>query len=140
MATLMRHRLAGGPALCPILPEMSATRFKQFAAETRHQPAVVVIGDDGDEPQGPSGWPLAVRAVRWAAAIMLHGAAAEVEQYETVVAAARIVQRVLVIETCSALLSDWATLVRAAPHRPSVLVIVPKEGQHPAPIDRSAMQ
>jgi hypothetical protein len=65
-------------------------------------------------------------------------AGAELPHYETAIVAAEIVGRVLVIECGTATLDAWATLVRAAPQRPSVLVIVPRGGVHPLPTARGA--
>jgi hypothetical protein len=45
-----------------------------------------------------------------------------------------------VIECSTATLSAWAALVGAAPHRPGALVIYPREGVHPRPVERRALQ
>jgi len=137
-AHLMRALLAGRIAYLPLLPDSSASSFKAFARATSRKPAVVLAGDDDGFNRGPDGWRLAARALGWATAVLLHGAGGEIEHYEAAIMAAEVVRRVLVIECNTATLDAWTALVRAAPHHPSVLLIYPREGVHPA--DRSKMQ
>ena len=101
---------------------------------------MVLIGDDDGADRGPAGWPMARRAVGWAAGILLHAVGAEISHYEAAIVAAEIVGRVLVIECSPPTLPAWTTLVQAASHRPSVLAIVPRGGVHPLPADRSNLQ
>jgi hypothetical protein len=139
-AHLMRALAAGRIAFLPVLPDMSATKFKAFARATSHRPAIVLIGDDDGFDRGPDGWTLAHRAVRWARSVLLHAAGAELFHYEGAIEAAQIVGRVLVIECGTATLDAWAALVGAAPCRPATLVIWPREGVHPVLVERRAMQ
>jgi hypothetical protein len=83
---------------------------------------------------------LAVRALRWAIGVLVHGAGAELQHYEAAIQAAEMGRRVLVIECGTSTLDAWVALARAAPHRPSTLVIVPRGGVHPLPLRREAMQ
>jgi hypothetical protein len=137
---LLRSLAAGRIAYQSLLPDTSTSHFKAFIRATSTKPTVTLIGDDGDMPTGPAGWRLAQRAIRWAKTVILHGAGAEIEHYESAVIAAQLMQRVLIIECASAHLDAWIALVRAAPHRPSALVIVPRGGVHPLPVERSKMQ
>ncbi len=139
-AHLMRALLAGPIAFLPVTPDCSSSRFKAFARATSRKPTVALIGDDDGFARGPDGWRLATRALRWATAVLLHGAGAEDPQYEAAVLAAEMGCRVLVIECSSATLNAWVALVHTAPHRPSVLVIVPHGGVHPLPAARGKMQ
>lgn len=139
-AHLMRALAAGRIAYLPVLPEMSATRFKAFIRATAHRPAIVLIGDDDGFDRGPDGWTLAARVLRWARSVLLHAAGAELAHYEGAIEAAEIVGHVLVIECCTATLDAWAALVGAALHRPSVLVIYPRGGVHPVLPDRRVLQ
>lgn len=139
-AHLLRALAAGRIAYFSLLPDTSSSSFKAFARATSRKPAVTLLGDDDGMDRGPPGWRLATRAVRWAASIVLHGAGAELAHYETAIVASQIVGRVLIVECGTATLDAWAALVRAAPHQPSVLVIVPRGGVHPLPMDRGAMQ
>jgi hypothetical protein len=100
----------------------------------------MLIGDDDGMNRGLSGWAQAERALRWPRALMLHGAGAEIEHYEAAIIAAELVRRVPVIECSTATLGAWATLVEAAPKRVPTLVIRPRGGVHPLPIERSATQ
>ena len=102
-----------------------------FAARARAKPAIVLIGDDDYLDRGPNGWRVAQRAIRWAAAVLLHAAGATRGQYLGVIEAAERVGRVLVVECSTTTLPAWADLVAAAPHKPSVLVIKPTVGAHP---------
>jgi hypothetical protein len=139
-AHCMRALLLGRIAYYSLLPETSSSGFKAFARATSRKPAIALIGDDDGFDRGPPGWRLAERALRWANGVLLHGAGAELQHYEAAIQAAEMGRRVLVIECSSATLDAWAALVRAAPHRPSTLVIVPRGGAHPLPADRSKMQ
>jgi len=139
-AHLMRALVAGRIAYQSLLPETSVTAFKAFIRATSNKPTVMLIGDDGDLPRGPDGWPQARRAIRWAKAVVVHGAGAEIEHYESAVMATQIVGRVLVIECCSVHLPAWVEMVRTAPHSPSVLVIVPRGGVHPVAASQGAIQ
>ena len=96
----------------------------------------MTTGSIGAQPAGA--WP----SVRCAGptALLLHGAGAELQHYEAAIQAAEMGRRVLVIECSSAMLEAWVPLVRAAPHRPSTMVIVPRGGVHPLPLRREAMQ
>jgi hypothetical protein len=79
---------------------------------------------------------LAGRAIAWARAVMIHAAGAEIAHYESAIMAAELTQRCLVIECSSATLPAWVELVKAAPHRPTALIIMPRAGAHPIPPDR----
>jgi hypothetical protein len=139
-AHLMRALRAGRIAFQPLLPDTSSSRFKAFARATFRRPAIVLIGDDDGFDRGPQGWRLAERALRWADRVLLHGAGAELAHYEAAILAAEHRHRVLVIECSSATLDAWAALVRGAPHRPATMVIVPRGGVHPLPVDPSKLQ
>jgi hypothetical protein len=136
---LARALAAGRIAFQPLPPEMSASRFKQFARLTTDRPTIVVIGDDDGFDRGPGGWRLAERAVAWAKTTMLHGAGAELPHYEAAVRAAQLVRRCLIVECSSATLPAWEALVRTAPHRPVTLVVRPRGGVHPLPMARESM-
>ncbi|HUN44131.1 MAG TPA: hypothetical protein VMU81_27885 [Acetobacteraceae bacterium] len=139
-AHLMRALAAGRIAYQSLLPETSTSQFKAFMRAVSHRPAVVLIGDDSDLPQGPDGWSQARRAIRWAKAIIVHAAGAELEHYEAAVTAAQTVRRTLIIECGSLHLPAWISAVRAAPHSPSTLVIQPRGGVHPVPAARETLQ
>jgi hypothetical protein len=139
-AYLMRALMAGRIAFFSLLPDSSSSSFKAFQRLTSRRPAVALVGDDDGFDRGPDGWRLAERALRWATAVLVHGAGAEIGHYEAAIVAAELVRRTLVIECSSATLDAWTALVRAAPHRPMVLVIVPRGGVHPLPMDKGAMQ
>jgi hypothetical protein len=132
-AHLYRGLRDGRFALLPIGPDCSASRFKAWARLTRNKPAIAMIGDDDGLDRGPAAWPRAARILRWARGIMLHGSGAEVAHYEVAIVAAQMLGRYCIIETTSALLPVWATLIKTLPPVPT-LVIHPREGQHPLPV------
>ena len=140
MCHLLRALRAGRCAVLPVLPGTSHAVLKRFAALTASRPAVAIVGDDDGADRGPRGWPLAQRAVAWANAIVLHAAAAETAHYEAAILAAQVVGRVLIVECSTATFPAWRSMVEAAPHKPRTLAIVPREGVHPLPVDRRAMQ
>ena len=80
------------------------------------------------------------RAIAWARRIMIHGAGAKIAHYEAAVLAAQARGRCLIVECSSATLPAWIDLARAAAHRPPTLIIEPRNGVHPLPLDRRAMQ
>jgi len=137
-AYLMRALAAGRIALLPLVPVESATKFKAWARVTKHRPAVALIGDDDGFNRGPCGWAQARRAVAWSRKVLLHGAGAELFHYELAVMSAELTYRTLIIECCTATMYGWIELVRAAPHRPSTLIITPGDGPHPLPVRRKA--
>jgi hypothetical protein len=132
-AHLLRGLAAGRIGHLPLLPDMSNGKFREFIRGTSHKPAIVLIGDDDGMDRGPAGWRLTARALRWANSVLLHAAAAELDHYEAAILTAEVRRRVLIIECGSATLAAWGDLVRAAPHRPATLVIVPRGGVHPLP-------
>jgi hypothetical protein len=139
-AHLLQALYTGRIAFLPMLPDTSVTRFKSWARATANRPAISLVGDDDGMNRSPTGWPVADRAVRWARSILIHASGAEIYQYEAAVVAAELIQKVLIVECCSATLGAWVQLVRDAPNRPVTTVIAPKGGVHPVPMDRSKMQ
>jgi hypothetical protein len=141
LAHLLRAHIAGRIAIFAPLPDTSMGKFKQWAAMTRNQPAVALVGDDDYSDQGPAGWPLAARIIRWAVSAVVHAAGAEIVHYETAVVAARVVKRVLIIECSTTTLPKWRALVEAARPMPATLIISPPDnGPHPILPAREAMQ
>jgi hypothetical protein len=139
-AHLLRALYAGRIAFLPMPADTSTTKFKQWARATVGRPAVALVGDDDGFDAGPSAWRTTERAVKWARSVLIHAAGAEIHHYETAILAAELVHRVLIIECSTATLGAWVRLVRDASHRPTALVIRPRVGVHPAPLDRSRMQ
>lgn len=84
------------------------------------RPTVVVLGDDEYLTAGPGGWPQAVRLLRWAEIVILHGASADPVHYAMAAAGAMLRRRALLVETSSAHLNLWIELTdkvaRAATH------------------------
>ena len=138
-AILLRALHQGRIAHWQILPGTGVGVFKQFAAATRDCPTVAVIPGDDYTERGPEAWPAAKRAIRWAAHVVVHAAGADPEHYHRAIAAALLCRRVLLIECCSATVKAWSALVQAAPHRPSVLLVIP-DNPHPVMPARGAMQ
>jgi hypothetical protein len=139
-AHLLRALRQGRSAYFPLLPDSSSSKFKAFIRAAGQRPAIVLIGDDDGFDRGPQGWSLTDRAIAWARHIMIHGAGAEIVHYEAAVFAAQLAGRCLVVECSSATLPAWIALARMAAHRPPTLIIEPRNGIHPLPIDRRAMQ
>jgi hypothetical protein len=123
-----------------IPPGSSKGQFKRYASAAKHRPAVVVIPADDYSERGPAHWPAAEKAVQWAKSIIVHAAGSEPEHYLGAIEAAKITRRVLLIECCSATKDAWLKLVGAAPNKPALLLILPRDGLHPAPIPKAAMQ
>lgn len=139
-AHLMRALQQGRIAYFPLLPDSSSSRFKAFVRAISRRPAIALIGDDDGFDRGPQGWSLTGRAVAWARRIMIHGAGGEIAHYEAAILAAKVAGRCLVVECSSATLPAWIDLARTAAHSPPTLIIEPRNGVHPLPVDRRAMQ
>jgi hypothetical protein len=138
-AHLLRALYTGRIAFLPMPADTSTTKFKDWARATTGRPAVALLGDDDGCDAGPSAWRTAERAVKWARSILIHGAAAEIAHHESAIIAAELIHRVLIVECGTATLGAWVQLVRDAPHRPTALIIQPRGGVHPVPLDRGGM-
>jgi len=139
-AHLLRSLMLGRIALLPLSPDMSATKIKYFIRHARRPATIMLIGDDDGLDRGPAGWPLAERAVRWAAGCLVHATGAQVAHYESAIRAAEIVGRVLIIECSTATEDAWMQVVATAPNRPGGLLIRSASGPHPIPLDRGQVQ
>jgi hypothetical protein len=92
----------------------------------KRRPTVIVLGDDDYQSTGPCGWPQAVRLMRWAALIILHGSGGTPEHYGMAVVAAVVRRRVLFVETSAAQLAAWKLFIdKLASPNTSALVIAP---------------
>lgn len=96
---------------------------------------IVVVGDDPPidraETVGPDQWPLCAKLIAWRPqAAIIHASGGEAAHYRRALAAARCVDRVLLVETGSAQAGAWRALL--TPVCPLV-VILPATGVHPRP-------
>jgi hypothetical protein len=90
------------------------------------QPAIVTLGGDGFNAIGPEGFPQALRLMRWAGYIMMHGAGGEPWHYAMAVEAALLWRRVLFVECRGDHLQAWIDLKqRIAPAAKGVVWQVP---------------
>ena len=85
---------------------------------------------------GPEAWPLARRLVRWARALILHGAGDELWHYEIANREAEVHSASLLVECEGNALDAWQRPILATPHRPK---IVPR-GPHPLSSKWRALQ
>ena len=95
-------------------------------------PTIVVISDDDDavESRAPDEWRCGISAVAWSRMILIHGTGKMGPEYLAAIAAARVVGRVLIIETGSAHVMAWAAAVK--PRGVSTLTLLPPPpGVHP---------
>lgn len=105
---MYRAALAGDIRLLDATP---GARVPRRYLQPGAPPTLVVLGDDGDEPTGPSGFPQAQRLLAWADALMLHSCGGEERHYEMVVEATRQSRRMLMIETSTNQREAWMALV-----------------------------
>jgi len=96
-------------------------------------PTVTVLcGDDHSDRCRPSDFPQAVRWLRWARAIALHGTGGREEHYAAAVAAALLVRRVLVVDLPSRAVPEWLELARrVAPKAHGLMLLPPPGAVHP---------
>lgn len=129
---LLRAAREGVIALRLIMPGERAPA-RDFDVTALRQPAVVLLcGDDGSGRHRPSDFPQAVRWLRWARAIMLHGTGGREEHYMVAVIAAQVARRVLVVDLPSYAIPEWAALVdHVAPRAGKLMLTPPAGGTHP---------
>ncbi|WP_426958396.1 hypothetical protein [Muricoccus radiodurans] len=114
---LYRAALAGD---LRVLALLSGGRIPQRFLEHTEPPTVVQISGDpggGHPTPPPEAFSQARRLLGWAASVMLHATGGRAEHYTAVVEAARLVRRVLLIETGTAQESAWLELIRAEGER-----------------------
>ena len=98
-------------------------------------PTLVVIGDDDYRSTGPAGWRATPALAAWAEAAVVHASGASAETYAEAAKAARIKGRAVLVETDTAHARDWAEVFRDRP----VLLVLPRDGAHPAVPPRSSV-
>jgi hypothetical protein len=94
------------------------------------RPAVVLLAGDpgyGETSSGPGRWRCARKAKGWAASAIVHGGAGERDHYVGALAMAELMQRVLMVETTSALVDAWGTFLAPLPR----IGFRPSKGVHP---------
>jgi len=130
LVPLLRAARAG--VLNPlIVPRGTTAPMRRLKTSTK--PALVLIGDDDDEPTGPAGWPQAVRLMRWCGVVVVHSTGAQVHHYKAAVDGALVCRRMLLVETNTATEPEWLALLRRLrPGLPGLIVRVrPGEAAHP---------
>jgi hypothetical protein len=116
-------RQVGKTALLPLLRagvagriglvlHLRGTRIGRDVLDGTHDvPTAVVLGDDY-RSTGPGGWPQAVRLLRWAEVIILHGAGAEAVHHEMAAVVAVLRRRSLIVETSSVHIDAWVEFTK----------------------------
>jgi hypothetical protein len=105
-------------------------------------PAVVLLPDDDGLSTGPAGFPAARSVLRWCRGLLLHAAGGEPVHYEMAVEMAEAEGSCALIETGTEHAEAWLEAARraAAPRRHRTLAIWPRNGLHPIPMPREAVQ
>ncbi|WP_198374979.1 hypothetical protein [Neoroseomonas rubea] len=96
-------------------------------------PALILVTDDDFRSSGPTAFPDARKALRYAATHLIHGARAEIEHYEGAILAAEAKGSCCLVETDAAHLDEWIAFaaLAARPRRVPTLVVRPTEGAGP---------
>jgi hypothetical protein len=133
-ATLAPHRLpliraAREGLVRVIMPSRDVVIPKRVLNEKRQ--TVILIGDDDETPTGPAGWACARRLAHWGRASMVHGTGGQPEHYAMAAASAMLIERFVLIETCTAHQAAWAELLK--PRMPTLMVSCREGDHHPAP-------
>ena len=115
------------------IPPGERVPVRAFDLTASPLPTVTVLcGDDHSGRCRPSDFPQAVRWLRWARAIVLHGTGGREEHYAEAVAAALRVRRVLVVELPSRAVPEWFELAqRVAPKAHGLMILPPPGAVHP---------
>ena len=106
---MYRAALAGEIRLLDLTP---GARVPRRYLQPGAPPTLVVLGDDGDEPTGPAGFPQAQRLLAWADALILHSCGGEEGHYQAAVTAARTARRALLVETGTDRRTAWIVAVQ----------------------------
>ncbi|MCK8786749.1 hypothetical protein M0638_20465 [Roseomonas sp. NAR14] len=137
---LYRAALAGDLKLALLAP---GGRVPARVLDHTRPPTVIVVSGDpasGGPAPAPEAFPQARRLLAWSAAVMLHASGGAARDYEAVADAARLVRRVLLIETATAQEAAWYDLVRgeeerrnaAGRHLPALIISAKvRGGVHP---------
>jgi hypothetical protein len=119
---------AGAAGRIGLVLHLGGTRIGRDVLDGTHDlPTAVFVGDDY-RSTGPGGWPQAVRLLRWAEVIILHGAGAEPVHHEVAAVVAMLRRRSLIVETSSAHIDAWVELTKKVGRpetRVSVVAMVP---------------
>lgn len=94
------------------------------------EPVALILDGDDYAPGAPSDWRCTAAALAWARIALVHGAAGTREHYEIATLAAAARGRLLLVHCSSSEALAWAE----ATARLSPLVITPKGGVHPLPL------
>jgi hypothetical protein len=137
---LLRQLAVRRICLLPVLPDASAITVKAFMRAVAGRPAIVTFGDDDYRDRGPTAWRQAGRVARWARVAIVHAAGAEVEHYEAACVTAESAGRVALVECSTVTAEAWVDLFQAQRPAPRLVIIPPRSGVHPLPIDRRTMQ
>ncbi|GGC63998.1 hypothetical protein GCM10011504_47750 [Siccirubricoccus deserti] len=126
-------RALGANRTVVLYVERGATALALAAVEASRKPVVIVIHDDDHATSGPTGFPIARKALRWARAHIIHGTGGEPWHYGAAVEMALSEGSCAVCETSSAMVPAWADLARRAamPRRAPGFVLLPRTGAHP---------
>ncbi len=95
-----------------VAPERQAAGNCLREAKRIGRPVLLLIGDDDHASTGPSGWRCARKLREWARAAIVHGTGGRREHYEWAATAAAMQRRLVMIETDSGHLAEWASPVR----------------------------
>lgn len=115
---------------------ISCARFRHMGG----RPWLILLGDDDGVCTGPDGWACAKRVLGWARQVIIHGAAGHAEDYAWLPPATMVVRRLVLIECASRDIEAWHAAAGRWALRAAVQRVVPSEGVHPVPLDRSKMQ
>jgi hypothetical protein len=109
--------------------------LRMLDVQPDQRPLLILLCGDGASPVGPDGFPQARRILRWARAIILHGAGAEPGHYATAVASARMTGRAVLVETTTAHLPAWRAMRDRVAEKTPTLVIDTRPGEPAHPIN-----
>jgi hypothetical protein len=141
---IARAEQAGEPHIIPVLRAAAAgaidaafvsrgARISMRQLKSTGRPALAILGDDDHASTGPGDWPDAVRLIRWARFLILHGAGGEPMHYAAAVFAAQEHHRALLIETDTAHIEAWRVLIGGIRPNGLGLIIGTRAGAPPHP-------
>jgi hypothetical protein len=135
---LYRAAQAGMISLCEIT-RGATPPLKRLDRTDR--PSIVLVGDDDYASTGPAGWVATRRLMYWIRAALVHGTGGTMEDYCGAVAMALKWDKVVLVETSSEHLVNWADVVQKAPHRITAVFKRPTApGVHPIPLTKGDVQ
>jgi hypothetical protein len=135
--TLLREGVRAGLINAVFVDRYAEAPMRKLKRSAR--PTCVVLGDDDYQSTGPLAWTSFMRLSHWAKGALIHASGGDAPSYRMAIRMTLQHQRLLLVETSSAMADTWAAALNKRGIRP--VGLLPSDGgPHPVLPPRSAMQ